>query len=48
MKKWKAKVRVSGRTTEVFIDAKSTADAKALLEAQYGKGCVMGVPIEVK
>lgn len=50
MKTWKAKVKVgkSGSVTEVQIQANSSADARNLLEAQYGKGCIFISPTEVR
>jgi len=33
-------------TTRVHVDAASPADAKRILEAQYGKGNVVSIPIE--
>lgn len=44
MKKFKAKIKMpNGQQIDVVIDAKNSSDAKALLEAQYGKGNVFTV-----
>lgn len=48
MKTYKARVRLSGRTIEVQVQARGSLDAKALLEAQYGKGSVVFGPIEAR
>lgn len=48
MKTFKAYVRISGRNTEVRIQARNVMDAKDLLEAQYGKGSVIQGPTEVR
>jgi hypothetical protein len=49
VKKFKARVKVaSGNRTEVRIEAASTTDARKLLEAQYGKGSVVGAPQPVR
>lgn len=47
MKTYRARVKVGGSSREVRIQAGSYFDAKALLEAQYGKGCITFGPVEV-
>ena len=44
MQGWKAKVRPGGKgpMMDVQIQANNSFDAKRLLEAQYGKGSVIG------
>lgn len=46
MKKFKARVRVNGNQIEVRIEARNQSEAKALLEAQYGKGSITFGPVE--
>ena len=48
MKKWTAKVKISGRTqpVEVTVEARTRYDARTLLENQYGKGSLYGEPQE--
>lgn len=42
MKTWKAAVRLrDGSYVDVQIQAKSSDDARKLLEAQYGAGCII-------
>ncbi len=50
MKTWKARVKPagSGASMEVQVQAKSYFDAKAMLEAQYGKGSITNMPMEVR
>ena len=47
MQAWKARVRPGGKgsVVDVQIHANSNFDAKKLLEAQYGKGSVIGMPM---
>lgn len=49
MRKYKADVKLpNGSTQQIVIDANSPANAKAMLEAQYGKGSVRTGPVEVR
>lgn len=43
MQTYKARVTVGPKWIEVRIQARNVFDAKALLEAQYGRGNVSGV-----
>ncbi len=43
MDTYKARVKLGASWIEVQIQARNVFDAKALLEAQYGKGAVSGV-----
>ena len=39
--KWKARVKLpNGASQEVVVEADSYFNAKAMIEAQYGKGCI--------
>jgi hypothetical protein len=45
---YKARIRLStGNHQEVRVQADSLSNAKALLEAQYGKGSIVGGPYKV-
>lgn len=48
MKTWKARVKPAGSSAsmEVQVQAKGYYDAKAMLEAQYGKGSITIGPME--
>lgn len=50
MKTWKARVKPagSGASMEVQVQAKSYFDAKAMLEAKYGKGSITNGPMEAR
>jgi hypothetical protein len=49
MKTFKANVKLNGRYVEVQVQARNQLDAKAMIEAQYGKGSMMGnIPSEVR
>jgi hypothetical protein len=49
IKTWKAKIRLTnGSIEEVLIQASNSFNAKAMLETQYGKGCIYTGPTEVK
>lgn len=41
-------VRVNNIPTKVQVQARSTYDAQNLLEGQYGRDNVMGMPIQIK
>ncbi len=48
-KRYKARVRLSnGSSQEVYVNADGYFNAKAMLEAQYGKGSVISGPTETK
>ena len=40
-------VRISGNSTKIAVSAVSGFAAKELVEAQYGKGCVVGTWREI-
>jgi hypothetical protein len=45
IKTWNAKIKLpNGLYQEVTVRADSYANAKTMLENQYGKGCVMNGP----
>jgi len=47
-KTYKAKVRLStGVIQEVKVEADTIFNARAMLESQYGKGCIFSAPTEV-
>jgi len=48
MKTFKAHMRMNGRTVEVQVQARNMLDARAMLEAQYGKGSIAVGPFEVR
>lgn len=48
MKTYKAHVRMGGRTVEVQLQARNMLDARAMFEAQYGKGSIAIGPFEVR
>lgn len=48
MKTFKAHVQIKDRYVEVRIQARTLADAKDLLEAQYGRGIRMNGPFEIR
>ena len=48
MRNFEARVHVDGRVIKVTIRAQNGNDAKALLEAQYGRGSLRGLPVEVR
>lgn len=43
MQTFRARVTVGAKWIEVTVQARNVFDAKALLEAQYGRGNVSGV-----
>ncbi len=46
-KRWKARVRLSnGSSQEVQVQADNYFNAKAMIEAQYGKGSIASGPTE--
>ena len=46
--KWKLTIRLGKSGTQVvFVDADSSWNAKAMVEAQYGKGCILMGPQKV-
>jgi len=47
MKTFKATVRMNGRAVEVQVQARTAADARSMLEAQYGKPAILYGPHEV-
>lgn len=45
MKQWKARIKLAnGNQQVVYVQANSQLNAKYMLEAQYGKGSIIGVP----
>jgi hypothetical protein len=52
IKLYKARVRIktgqSSVTQEVRVQADSSFIAKAMLQAQYGRDCIVAAPIEVR
>jgi hypothetical protein len=48
VKNYKAQVRISGRYVEVRVQARNSIDARTMLEGQYGKGCIVIGPNEVR
>lgn len=50
MRKFKARIRPVGShiSTEVRIEAENFMRARDLLEAQYGKGCIVVAPTEIR
>lgn len=48
-KTWKAKIRLGkGGIQEITVQADSYFNAKAMIEAQYGKGSIFFGPTEVR
>jgi hypothetical protein len=42
---YKARIKLSnGSTQEIRVQADSSFNAKAMIEAQYGKGCILNGP----
>ena len=41
---YEAQIRTGGRVIKVKVEARSGADAKALLEGQHGRGCILTGP----
>jgi hypothetical protein len=48
MKTYKARIRLNGRDMWVQVQARSMQDARAMIEAQYGKGSILNGPDEVR
>jgi hypothetical protein len=49
IKTYKAKVKLSnGAAQDVTVQADSQSNAKAMLEADYGKGSIISFPSEVR
>ena len=46
--KWKFKIRIGNVYEEVFVNAATSHNARTLIEAQYGKGCIVIGPIAVR
>lgn len=46
MKTYYARINFQGRLIEVEVKARHNHDAKALIEHQYGRGCVQGAVLE--
>ncbi len=44
MKTYKANVRINGRMVEIRVEARSSIDARAMIEGQYGKGSIVTGP----
>jgi hypothetical protein len=44
MHTYQAKVRINGGCVPVSIDARTSSEARMLLEAQYGPGSVVSTP----
>ena len=47
-KTYKAKIKLKTGYQEVTVQADNSFNAKAMLEAQYGKGCIFTGPSEVR
>ncbi len=44
-RKWKARIRVSnGAIQEITVEADNFFNARALIETQYGAGCIFSGP----
>lgn len=49
MKTYKVGIKLAnGRTTDVEVKAQNYSGARDLVEAQYGRGCVVRQPTEVR
>ncbi|MDQ7081380.1 MAG: hypothetical protein Q9M41_12010 [Paracoccaceae bacterium] len=47
-RKWKARIRVSnGAVQEIYVEADNHANARAMIETQYGAGCILSGPMLV-
>jgi len=45
MKQWKARIKLeNGSQQVVYVYADSQLNARYMIEAQYGKGSIIGVP----
>jgi len=45
---YKARVKLpNGSSQEIRVQADSAQNAKAMIEAQYGKGCILNAPSKV-
>lgn len=45
MKQWKARIKLENGTQQVvYVYADSQLNARYMIEAQYGKGSIIGVP----
>jgi hypothetical protein len=48
-KTWKAKIRLkNGGLQDITVQADNYFNAKAMIETQYGKGCIFSGPTEVR
>jgi hypothetical protein len=47
MKTYKANVRINGRMVEVRVEARSSIDARTMIEGQYGKGSIVTGPNQI-
>lgn len=47
MKTYKANVRINGRMVEIRVQARSSMDARAMIEGQYGNGSIVTGPNQV-
>jgi hypothetical protein len=48
MYRFRARITLSdGSIQEIFVEADDFASAKARIEAQYGKGCIVTGPLRV-
>ena len=48
MRTYKARVKIGGSSEEVTVQADSELQATRMLEAQYGKGCIVSSPLEIR
>jgi hypothetical protein len=45
MKEWKARIKLpNGSQQVIYVQADNQSNAKQMIEAQYGKGSIIGVP----
>ena len=48
-RKYRATIRLRNSYTQhVFVEAETMLNAKSMIESQYGKGCIMVGPSEVR
>ena len=46
--KWKFKIRIGTVHEEIIVSAATAHNARAMVEAQYGKGCIVVGPTPVR
>jgi len=45
MRRWKAKIRLNnGSIQDIYVDADNIGNARAMIEGQYGVGCIISGP----